>query len=250
MELSVTEVRDGLRVRTERKPSVAEAMMSSAATGGFEAFAASNFVGKGETIALATLTAKAAYWGGNRTRRFDLRVTRKEFVARGKVGDGLGSIRTVCAADTLWIEYQESGSRRESAQHPKGLYAVVRHRNICILPGIEFEQTNALIERIKDRFPDFREQWVANSPFGTHLISLGLKEPNRAGRQGWNGRPSLRSDLSCTNGKSGRGPRSENAQRLVLYIREVQLRGASIRGMVWFEPEVDVAWWGGYCHCI
>ena len=181
-ELNVIDVREGLLVRTERKPSVVNIFMSCAATGSFVTLLASYFVGKREVIALAVLSATIAYLNAKRTQRFELRISRLEFVARGKVGDNIGSIRTVCAADILWLEYQEDTSGADSAHHPGGLYAVVKRRSICLFPEIDERQAALIIERIKDRFPDFRSQWAGNSPFGIHFTSLGLNEPNRARR--------------------------------------------------------------------
>jgi hypothetical protein len=142
--------------------------------GAFVALVCSRFLVRWEVIVLASLSASVAFLSAKRAERFELRITRKEFVARGRVGDNLGSIRSVCAADILWLEYQEDTGGADSARHPGGLYAVVKHRSVCILPEIDQEQTCLMIERIKDRFPDFRSQWAGNSPFGNHFISLGL----------------------------------------------------------------------------
>jgi len=180
IELNVIELRDGLLVRTERKPSSLEALLSCAVMGAFVTLVCSRFLVWWEVIVLASLSASVAFLSAKRTERFELRITRKEFAARGRVGDNLGSNRSVCAADILWLEYQESTGGADSSGHPEGLYAVVKHRSICILPDIDEKQTSLMIERIKGRFPDFRTQWADHSPFGTHFISLGPNKPNGA----------------------------------------------------------------------
>ena len=180
VQSDVIDSRDGLLVRTERKASLMEALLSCAVMGAFVAIACIRFLRIWEVIVLAIVSASLAFLIAKRTERFELRITRKEFVARGRVGDNLGGVRSVCTADILWLEYQEDTTGADSARHPGGLYAVVRHRSICILPDIDQKQTALIIERVKNRFPDLREQWAANSPFGSHFITLGLNESNRS----------------------------------------------------------------------
>lgn len=178
----MTDLGDGLLVRTERGPSLLEALIAGTVMVAFVAIALFRYLVGWEVGVLAILGASVAFLSAKRTQRFELRITRKEFVARGRVGDSLGSIRSLCAADILWLEYQEDTTGPDSARHPAGLYAVVKHRSVCILPDIDQKQTALIIERIKERFPDFREQWASNSPFRSHIITLGLNEPNRGRR--------------------------------------------------------------------
>jgi len=76
-----------------------------------------------------------------------------------------------------WLEYQNDMSGPES-DHPGGLYAVLKHRSVCVLPYLSAEQTTEVVERIATRFPDFRDQWCSQSVFGSHVIYLGLDSPD------------------------------------------------------------------------
>ena len=176
-ELDVIDLRDGLLIRTVRKPSLLEALVSCAVTGASAALVGFFFIGKREMFALATLSAALGFLIAKRARRFELHVTRLEFVPRGTVGGRAGSMRSVCTADILWLEYQEGTAGDNPGSSPRGLYAVSKGCSICLLPEVDERMTASVIERIKDRFPDFRAQWAAHSPFGTHFISLGLDVP-------------------------------------------------------------------------
>jgi hypothetical protein len=177
-DLDVVDMSDGLLFKTALEPLLIEALLLCAVTGAFVALVSSRFLVKWEVIVLATLSASVAFFAAKRTRRCELRIGRKEFVSRGNLGDILGPTRSVSAADVLWLEYQESRGG-DSPGHPAGLYAVAKHGSVCLLPDIDEKQTASIIERIKERFPDFRAQWADHSAFGTHFISLGLSEPNR-----------------------------------------------------------------------
>lgn len=176
-ELNVIDLDEALLVTAARKRSTAEGLLSATAVGVATAIVAAFFVGKLLLVALALATGSAAFLWAVRTDRHELRITREKFVSCGRVGDNFGSIRTVDATDIRWLEHQEDTSGPETSHHPGGLYAVLELRSVCLLPELDEQQTNLIIERIKDRFPDFRGRWSGHSPFGRHFTSLGLDEP-------------------------------------------------------------------------
>ena len=178
-DLTIIERDDGLVVRTTRVPSLGEGVLSAAAAGVFVGVAASFLAGRPQAIALALLAAVAGYVYARRTRTFELRMTRFQFVAVGRVGDNLGNSGSVSTSEIQWLEHQEDTTGPETAHHPGGLYAVLKHRSVCLLPDVDEQQTASLIERIKDKYPDLRAQWGGQSSFGQHFISLGLNDEPR-----------------------------------------------------------------------
>jgi hypothetical protein len=177
--LNISDLDRGLVVRTARIPSLAESALSAVAAGVTIGFAVQFVATRPQAIALAFLAAAAGFFYARRTRRFELKITGSEFVAVGKVGDNPGNSRSVPIFDIRWLEYQEDTTGPEIAHHPGGLYAVMNHRSVCLLPDIDEHQTAVVIERIKAKFPGLRTQWTEPSSSGNHFTSLGLKDDSR-----------------------------------------------------------------------
>ncbi len=176
-EVHVVEIGDALQVNVARKPSLSEGFVSAAVAIGCVAILMSSVFARPVVIVVAIAAGSIAFLHSMRKTISQLIVTKLEFVSRGKVGDNIGSMRTVCLADVQWLEYQEDTSGPESSSHPGGLYAVVGRRSVCLLPDIDEAQTALIIDRILDKFPGFRQQCRANSPFGKNFTLLGLNEP-------------------------------------------------------------------------
>ncbi|MBI1895458.1 MAG: hypothetical protein HYS04_02820 [Acidobacteria bacterium] len=177
--VNIVELDNALVVHTERTPSLVEGVLSAVATAVFVGIAGSFVVGNLGALALAVLAAAIGFFFVRWTRKFELRVTRNEFAAQGKVGDNLGSSRSVSTSDIQWLEYQEDTTGPETAHHPGGLYAILTHRTVCLLPDVDEQQTASVIERIKDKYPDLGAQWSGHSSFRKHFISLGLNDEPR-----------------------------------------------------------------------
>lgn len=165
-----------LLVQTERTPSLVEGALSAVAAAVFVGIAGSFVVGKFGAVAAGALAAALGFFFARGTRKFELRATRNEFVALGKVGDNLGNSRSVSTSEVQWLEYQEDTTGPETAHHPGGLYAILKHRSVCLLPDVDEQQTASVIARIEDKYPDLRTQWAGQSAFGRNFISLGLTD--------------------------------------------------------------------------
>ena len=176
-ELTILDGDDALVITSTRKPSLAEVTLSAVAVGGFIAVLAFSFLNEPMVVAVSISAALLTFMYAARKKKVELRITKLEFVSRGRIGDNLGLRRTVCSADIRWLEYQEDTIGPETSHHPGGLYAVLGHRSTCLLPNVSEAQTALIIDRIKERFPDFRTRWEGQSPFGKHFTSLGLNEP-------------------------------------------------------------------------
>ncbi|MBN8732811.1 MAG: hypothetical protein J0L64_19905 [Acidobacteria bacterium] len=175
-DLNITELEDGLLVRTVRIPSIVEGLLSAAATAVFVGIAVSFVAGKPLAISLAVIAALVAYYYARRSPGFELRIDESRIVARGKVGDDLGLTRSVSVSDVQWLEYQEDTTGPETAHHPGGLYAVLKHRSVCVLPDVDERQTTSIIQRIEAKYPVLRAKWSRASSFGKHFTSLGLND--------------------------------------------------------------------------
>lgn len=174
--LKMIDLDEALLVRAKAKASVFEALLSALAAGGCVGLLASQFVARPAIVMLTLVGTSVAYLLALRVKSFELRVTRSEFVSCGRIGDDFGTMRTVHASDIRWLEFQEDNSGPDTSHHPIGLYAVLQFRSICLLPHVDEQQTNLLIDRIGERFPDFRERWRGQSPFGNHFTALGLHD--------------------------------------------------------------------------
>lgn len=174
--VNFVELDNALLVQTERTPSLVESVLSAVATAMFVGFAGSFFVRKLTAVAPGVLAAVIAFFFVRQMRKFELRVTRSEFAAQGKVGDNLGKSRSVPTADVQWLEYQEDTTGPETADHPGGLYAVLRNRTVCLLPDVDAQQTTAVITRIRGKYPDLSDQWSGPSSLGEHFVSLRLND--------------------------------------------------------------------------
>jgi hypothetical protein len=178
VELKIVDFDDALVIKAKQKPSLGEAILSAVASGGFVGLIVFRFVAMPAMVAIAAVAGFLGFLYAVHKRNAELRVTNLEFRSRGRVGDDFGSTRNVCGTDVRWLEYQEDTSGPETSHHPGGLYAVRGSLSICMLPYIDQQQTALVIDRILDKFPEFRQQWRRNSPFGQHFTALGLDEPN------------------------------------------------------------------------
>jgi hypothetical protein len=177
-ELLFQEYKDALIVRATKQQGLTNAMISVLVAGGFAAIVVHIYVKAAVGVLPAVaVAATLGFVAGRFPRRSELRVTNLEYVSRTFGAWGFQGARSIPPFDVRWLEYQDDASGPES-DHPGGLYAVLKHRNVCILPYLSPEQTMEVIERIARRFPDFRDQWLGRSEFGSHVISLGLDSPN------------------------------------------------------------------------
>lgn len=177
--VNIVESDNALVVQSERTPSLVEGVLTAVATAVFVGIAGWFVVGKPLAVVLAVVAAPLGFLFVRRVRKFELRISRSEFAAQGKVGDNWGNSRSVPTSVVQWLEYQEDTTGPETAHHPGGLYAILNHRSVCLLPDVDEQQAVAVIERIKDKYPDLGAQWSGHSSFGRGFISLGLNDEPR-----------------------------------------------------------------------
>ncbi len=174
-ELTVVDLGKELVIDTTRKPSRPEALLSAVVTCGFVAILAYRFLGLVPLIMVAVLAGLLVFLQAARTSKVELRVTRLELKSRGPIPGEFGSTRSVCSADIQWLEYRNEEPGENG--RPSGPYAVIGRRSTCLLPDLDAQQTNQLIDRIEARFPELHEQRRRADPFGQHFTTLKLNEP-------------------------------------------------------------------------
>ena len=171
--LEILDVNDGLLIRVRQKLSTTESVFTGLVALGFVVIAFGRYGRPGLVIVAAILTATVSFLLHRREKTVELHVSKFEFQVHGKIGSDLQSNRAICCADIRWLEYAENTSG-EGSESTEGLHAVLKHRSVCVLPYVDLQQANALIDRIESRFPILAGQWKSNSPFGEHFTSLGL----------------------------------------------------------------------------
>lgn len=174
-ELTVAEVGEELVIEATRKPTRREAVLSAVGAGVFVVLLTHQRLGFAVLMLVAVLAALLMFWLAIRTARAELRVTRIAFKSRGPFAGELGYSRNVTSGDIQWLEYQKEESGGEG--RAGGLYAVVGRRSICLLPDLDRQQTDQLIDRIEAKFPDLYEQRRRADPFGERFTTLKLNEP-------------------------------------------------------------------------
>ena len=172
-DLEVLDVNDGLLIRVRQKSSTAGSALSGLVTLGFVLIAFGRYWRPALVITAALLAGTVSFLLYLREKTVELRVSKFEFQVHGKIGSDLQSSRAISCADIRWLEYAEDRSG-EGSERPEGLYAVLKYHSVCVLPYVDLQQANALIDRIENRFPNLASQWKSNSPFGEHFTSLGL----------------------------------------------------------------------------
>jgi hypothetical protein len=173
-ELKIRDCENALIVTAKQERSPVNGIIGALAAGMFVAIAFSHLLGTLVVVAVTALAASLGLLLGMRQQDTELYITNSGLKSRGRYGDSFRSTRSVSCRDVRWLEYQEDTTGPETSHHPGGLYAVLSGHSVCILPYVDEEQVTEVIQRIVEKFPDLRQQWEGQSPFGEHFTSLGL----------------------------------------------------------------------------
>jgi hypothetical protein len=177
-DINIIDLKNELRVESVRQSSLPSVVISTAAAGGFAAHIGFRYYGVLASVVAGLCAAALAFLVARRSNRFELRIAHSKFVFRGRIGDKLRSHWSVCPDEIRWLEYQEDTTGPETSNHPGGMYAVLQHRSVCLLPYVDEEQTHRVIDRIENKFPVFRTRWASGSHFGQNFTTLGLSQPD------------------------------------------------------------------------
>ncbi len=176
VRLTIQDSDKALVIYARQGPSIANGLMAAFASGMFWVFAFHSLFRPYILAGTAVLAAGLSFALAARRAISELQISKDEIISRGRVGDSLRSKRRMHAEDVQWLEYQEDTTGPETSDHPGGLYAVLTHSSVCILPDIDDQQATNVIARIHQRFPELSRKWQSNSPFGRNFLSLELED--------------------------------------------------------------------------
>ena len=177
VELEIIHGRDWLLLKASRKRSALKGILSAAVGAAFFVLIGYRYVDLPVLLLIGVLGGVIGFLQFTRGKVVQLRVGRLDFETIGYFGDDRRGKRSVSSADVQWLEYQEGSAGIENADRPEGLYAVLRGRSACILPGVNPQQADMAISEIERKFPDMAKQWSGRSSFGGHITTLGLTDP-------------------------------------------------------------------------
>jgi hypothetical protein len=165
----IQELSSGLRVQARQDLPRWERFLLAGFVGIFAGFVSATWLGVWWWTILSILAALTAF-GLSTGRSAELQVTNVEFVTKGDLGRRVQTPRIVCTGDVRRIEFRGEGS----PINPKldGLYALTDRKELCLLPFLDWEQTNQVIHAIEGKFPGLAEGWHSEKPF-TEITRAG-----------------------------------------------------------------------------
>ena len=151
----IQELRNGLRIRASRDLAMWERLFITALAGVIAGFVGAGILGIW-WIAASPVVA-AAVFIAVRARKAVLRVTNVEFITTGDLGRRAQTPRVVNTAEIRRLEFKGEGGA--FLQKLEGLYAMTDRRDLCVLPFLNWEQTQQVIHAIERKFPGLAEGW-------------------------------------------------------------------------------------------
>jgi hypothetical protein len=170
----------GILFRVSSTASVFGAIVNGIAAGIFIWMMVGAILGETPLKFFSILGLLVSYYLSRRTRFATLRVMEHEFVSTGRVGDGIGSVRTVATIEICRLEYQEGTTGPDDSSHPGGLYAVTGRRSVCLIPGVNEIETENIVRTIMTRFPNLEGPFAKESPPKSRFTVLGLSPPSKS----------------------------------------------------------------------
>jgi hypothetical protein len=165
----IQELASGLRVQARQDLPRWERLLVAGIVAGVVGIPSASFVG-GWWWALLSAIAAAATYGSVKNTSAELQVTNVEFISKGNLGRRIQTPRIVCTGDVRRIEFREGSSPLTSRL--EGLYALTDRQELCLLPYLDWEQTEQVIQAIEKKFPGMSHGWRSERPF-TELTREG-----------------------------------------------------------------------------
>lgn len=168
--LEIQELTKGLRIRVsqdlEQWQRISLAGLAATIAGGMTVHLLAGWWWLGPSAVAAATTYLAV-----RSRKAQLLATNVEFVTTGDLGRRVQTPRIVCTADVRWLEFWNSSGTFRTG--PDGLYAVTTFGSKCLLPFLDYTQTDEVIRAIGRKFPGLAERWRSEAAEG-HSGPLSL----------------------------------------------------------------------------
>jgi len=154
------ELSKGLCIRVSRDlekwERISLAGLAATIAGGMSA----HFLGGWWSLGLSAIAAIATYMAVS-SRKAQLLVTNVEFVTTGDLGRRIQAPRIVCTADVRGLEFWCGSGLFRSG--PDGLYVLTTLGSKCILPFLDYAQSDEVIRAIGRKFPGLAERWRTES---------------------------------------------------------------------------------------
>jgi hypothetical protein len=171
-QFELREIPVGLVVKSKMQHAHLHALFSGCVAASAIALVVHRYAPAPIVVVVALLGGCFGYLGVIRQRTVQLRATNLEF--QTTTGDFYKSDTAVPRANIESLEYREEKGGPDHYE-PAGLYAELRNGSKCILPYLDEQQTQAVIEAIYKRFPDLPIAGTDTSPsFGKHFTTLGI----------------------------------------------------------------------------
>ena len=128
-------------------------------------------------LALIVLSLLRELVSAARGTEVELVIRDLDFVSRGHAPGGYRPCQ-VSRDDLLRLEFRKSSGGGEEQEYPCGLYVEYDSDSawetaVCVLPGIDAQQTKQVIDAIRSRFPEL-DRITSPRPSKSGLISLNL----------------------------------------------------------------------------
>ncbi len=179
-DLSIEQCENGLVVRFNAPMDILRIVLTCAGAAIFCFFlrrARSSDVPVPFLIAFVFLVAALEIFRALRGTRVELRVQNLDFVSTGHAPGGYFP-SSVSRDDLLRLEFREASGGGEDREFPRGLYVEYQSDSafetcFCLLPHIDREQTEEVIQAIRARFPEIDKLTITRPP-GSGLTLLNL----------------------------------------------------------------------------
>ena len=150
---NIQDLPHGLRIRVTQELEFWERLLTAVVPGLFAAIAGSMFLKSEWWLGTSFLIATVIFLFA-RTRGAELIVSQFEFVAKGALGRRVQTPRVLMAAHIRKLEFQENSISGKS-----GLYAWTGNNWKLLLPFLDWQQTQEILEAIKKKLPGLAESW-------------------------------------------------------------------------------------------
>jgi hypothetical protein len=167
----IQELRDGLRVQVWHEMPPYGKVLLALFAGLVVGIGSAAFVEGRWWFLVAIFVAVASFAADITTKRAKLTATNVEFITEGNFGTRKRSRRIVCTGDVRWLEFWKGPGIGDVRFGYCGLYAVMPHGSVCILPFLSQQDTMQVILAIEKAFPGLTERWRAQTQ---HSSSGGL----------------------------------------------------------------------------
>ena len=150
---NIKDLPHGLRICVAQDMALWERMLTALVPGIMLGVVSSNFLKIPWCIGISFVLSVSVFFY-RKAKAAELSVSHFEFVSKGDLGRRVQSPRVVMAAQIRGLEFQENSLSGKS-----GLYVWTGNSWKILLPFLDWQQTNEIIDVIKKKLPGLAENW-------------------------------------------------------------------------------------------